>query len=130
MGADNDTYFGGGRDDAIGTNGLVVQDADVIGGTGNDLITYRLSSNVRVSLDNQFNDGNRGKENVRPDFEHGVFADLIRIGIGDGRGISDADRHGGQSRLRLGVAGEVAECVAPAESRRRHIAKAAVGFDR
>ena len=29
------------RDDSIGTNGLVVQDADVIGGTGNDLVTYR-----------------------------------------------------------------------------------------
>jgi RTX calcium-binding nonapeptide repeat (4 copies) len=69
MGADNDTYFGGGRNDSIGTNGLVVQDADVIGGTGVDLITYRNSSAVRVSLDNQFNDGNRGKENIRSDFE-------------------------------------------------------------
>jgi hypothetical protein len=71
MGTDDDTYFGALRDDSIGTNGLVVQDADVIGGTGNDLVTYRSSqSGVRVSLDGQFNDGNRGKENVRPDFEH------------------------------------------------------------
>ena len=70
MGADDDTYFGGGRDDSIGTNGLVVQDADVIGGTGNDLVTYRNSSTVTVTLDGQFNDGNRGKENIRPDFEH------------------------------------------------------------
>jgi Ca2+-binding RTX toxin-like protein len=71
MGADNDTYFGALRDDAIGVNGLVVQNADVIGGTGNDLITYRLGGGgVRVSLDGQFNDGDRGKENVRPDFEH------------------------------------------------------------
>jgi RTX calcium-binding nonapeptide repeat (4 copies) len=69
LGADNDTYFGGGRKDSIGTNGLVLQDADVIGGTGVDLITYRNSSATTVSLDNQFNDGNRGKENIRSDFE-------------------------------------------------------------
>jgi RTX calcium-binding nonapeptide repeat (4 copies) len=71
MGADNDAYFGGLRQDAFGTNGVLLQEADVIGGTGNDMVTYRNSSSaVRVSLDNQFNDGNRGKENVRPDFEH------------------------------------------------------------
>jgi hemolysin type calcium-binding protein len=69
MGADNDTYFGGGRDDSIGPNGLVVQDADVIGGTGTDLITYANAPAVRLSLDNQLNDGNRGKENIRSDFE-------------------------------------------------------------
>jgi hemolysin type calcium-binding protein len=71
LGADDDTYFGALRDDSIGSNGLVVQDADVIGGSGNDLVTYRSSdASVRVSLDAQFNDGNRGKENIRPDFEH------------------------------------------------------------
>ena len=71
MGADDDTYFGALRQDSIGVNGLVVQNADVLGGAGNDLITYRLGgSGVRVSLDGQFNDGNRGKENVRADFEH------------------------------------------------------------
>lgn len=69
MGVDNDTYHGGGRDDSIGPNGLVVQDADVIGGTGTDLITYANAPAVRLSLDNQFNDGNRGKENIRSDFE-------------------------------------------------------------
>jgi Ca2+-binding RTX toxin-like protein len=71
LGADDDTYFGALRKDSIGTNGLVVQDADVIGGTGNDLVTYRSAQGgVSVSLDNQFNDGNRGKENIRADFEH------------------------------------------------------------
>ena len=71
MGADDDTYFGALRDDSIGVNGMVVQNADVIGSTGTDLITYRLGGGgVRVSLDGQFNDGDRGKENVRPDFEH------------------------------------------------------------
>jgi len=71
MGAGDDTYFGALRDDSIGPNGLVVQDADVIGGSGADLVTYRSSQGgVRVSLDGQFNDGNRGAENVRPDFEH------------------------------------------------------------
>jgi hypothetical protein len=71
MGAGDDTYFGALRGDSIGPNGLVVRDADVIGGTGNDLVTYRSSQGgVRVSLDGQFNDGNRGAENVRPDFEH------------------------------------------------------------
>jgi Ca2+-binding RTX toxin-like protein len=74
MGADNDTYFGALRDDFIGTNGqpgIGVQNADVIGGAGNDLITYRLGGGgVRVSLDGQFNDGDRGKENIRADFEH------------------------------------------------------------
>lgn len=69
LGADDDTYFGGGRDDSIGPNGLVVQDADVIGGTGSDLISYQNAPAVRLSLDNQFNDGNRGKENIRSDFE-------------------------------------------------------------
>ena len=69
LGADDDRYFGGGRKDSIGQNGLVVQDADVIGGTGTDLISYANSSAVRLSLDNQFNDGNRGKENIRSDFE-------------------------------------------------------------
>jgi hypothetical protein len=71
MGTENDTYFGALRDDAFGVNGMLVQQADVIGGAGNDLITYRLGGGgVRVSLDGQFNDGDRGKENVRPDFEH------------------------------------------------------------
>jgi hypothetical protein len=69
LGADDDTYFGGGRKDSIGPNGLVVQDADVIGGTGSDLISYANAPAVRLSLDNQFNDGNRGKENIRSDFE-------------------------------------------------------------
>jgi Ca2+-binding RTX toxin-like protein len=69
LGTDNDTYHGGGRDDSIGPNGLVVQDADVIGGTGVDLISYANAPAVRLSLDNQFNDGNRGKENIRSDFE-------------------------------------------------------------
>jgi Ca2+-binding RTX toxin-like protein len=71
MGADDDTYFGALRDDSFGQNGLVVQDADVIGGSGSDLITYRSAQGgVRVSLDGQFNDGNRGRENIRPDWEH------------------------------------------------------------
>ena len=72
MGADDDTYFGALRDDHISsTNGLVVQDADVIGGSGADLISYRLSQrSVRVTLDGLFNDGNRGRENIRPDWEH------------------------------------------------------------
>jgi Ca2+-binding RTX toxin-like protein len=71
LGAGDDTYFGALRKDSIGQNGLVVQDADVIGGSGNDLISYSSAQGgVSVSLDNQFNDGNRGKENVRPDFEH------------------------------------------------------------
>ena len=71
MGADNDTYFGVVRKDSIGTNGLVVQDVDVLGGTGNDSISYRNSSSgVSVSLDGQFNDGSRNKENIRADFEH------------------------------------------------------------
>ena len=49
----------------------MVQDADVIGGTGDDLVTYRNSSAASACpLDGQFNDGNRGKENIRPDFEH------------------------------------------------------------
>jgi hypothetical protein len=69
MGADDDTYHGAGRDDSIGPNGLVVQDADVIGGTGSDLISYANAPAVRLSLDNQVNDGNRGKENIRSDFE-------------------------------------------------------------
>jgi serralysin len=69
LGTDNDTYHGGGRADSIGPNGLVVQDADVIGGTGVDLISYANAPAVRLSLDNQFNDGNRGKENIRSDFE-------------------------------------------------------------
>jgi hypothetical protein len=70
MGADDDTYFGDLRDDAVGPNGLVVQDADVFGGPGNDLLTYRLASNVKVSLDGQPNDGEFPRENARPDFEH------------------------------------------------------------
>jgi Ca2+-binding RTX toxin-like protein len=72
MGASDDTYFGALRRDFISdTNGLVVQDVDVIGGTGADLVTYRSSQGgVRVSLDNLTNDGNRGKENVRADWEH------------------------------------------------------------
>jgi hypothetical protein len=69
MGADDDAYHGAGRDDSIGPNGLVVQDADVIGGTGSDLISYAHAPAVRLSLDNQVNDGNRGKENIRSDFE-------------------------------------------------------------
>jgi hypothetical protein len=86
MGADNDTYFGVVRKDSIGTNGLVVQDVDVLGGTGNDLITYRNSSSgVPVSLDGQFNDGSRRKENVRPDFEHieGSNGDDTLVGSND-----------------------------------------------
>ncbi len=71
LGAGDDTYFGALRKDSIGENGLVVQDADVIGGSGNDLITYSSAlGGVSVSLDSQFNDGNRGKENIRADFEH------------------------------------------------------------
>ena len=42
----------------------------MIGGTGTDLISYaNWGAAVRLSLDNQFNDGNRGKENIRSDFE-------------------------------------------------------------
>ena len=38
--------------------------------SGNDTRRYRNSQGgVTVTLDNQFNDGNRGKENVRSDFE-------------------------------------------------------------
>lgn len=70
MGAEDDTYFGALRRDSIGTNGLVVQPVDVIGGSGFDHVTYRLAQGgVTVSLDGQFNDGDRGKENIRPDFE-------------------------------------------------------------
>jgi hypothetical protein len=85
LGADDDTYHGGGRDDSIGTNGLVVQDADVIGGTGSDLITYANAPAVRLSLDNQFNDGNRGKENIRSDFERivGSKGNDVLIGSDD-----------------------------------------------
>jgi hypothetical protein len=85
LGADDDTYFGGGRDDSIGTNGLVVQDADVIGGTGSDLISYQDAPAVRLSLDNQFNDGNRGKENIRSDFERivGSKGNDVLIGSDD-----------------------------------------------
>ena len=71
MGTEDDTYFGALRDDAFGVNGMLVQQADVIGGAGNDLITYRLGGGgIPVSLDGQFNDGDRRKENIRPDFEH------------------------------------------------------------
>lgn len=85
MGADDDTYHGAGRDDSIGPNGLVVQDADVIGGTGSDLITYANAPAVRLSLDNQFNDGNRGKENIRSDFERivGSKGNDILVGSDD-----------------------------------------------
>ncbi|HEX5782331.1 MAG TPA: calcium-binding protein [Solirubrobacteraceae bacterium] len=85
LGADDDTYFGGGRDDSIGPNGLVVQDADVIGGTGSDLISYANAPAVRLSLDNQFNDGNRGKENIRSDFERivGSKGNDVLIGSDD-----------------------------------------------
>jgi hypothetical protein len=70
MGADDDTYFGF-RVDSIGENGLVVQPADLIGGAGADLISYRFSQRgVRVSLDGVLNDGDRSKDNVRPDWEH------------------------------------------------------------
>ena len=69
MGTEDDTFFGVRRDDSIGTNGLVAQNVDVIGGTGSDLISYQNSSATRLSLDNQFNDGPRGKENIRSDFE-------------------------------------------------------------
>jgi Ca2+-binding RTX toxin-like protein len=71
MGAGDDTYFGALRRDSIGSNGLVVQPADVIGGSGADLLTYRSSQRgVTVTLDGQFNDGDRGEENARPDWEH------------------------------------------------------------
>jgi RTX calcium-binding nonapeptide repeat (4 copies) len=69
LGADDDTYFGAGRKDSIGDNGLVLQAADVIGGTGADTISYANASTVRLSLDNQLNDGDRSKENIRSDFE-------------------------------------------------------------
>jgi RTX calcium-binding nonapeptide repeat (4 copies) len=70
MGADDDTYFGF-RVDSIGTGGLVVQPADLIGGAGADLMSYRFSQRaVRVSLDGVLNDGDRSKDNVRPDWEH------------------------------------------------------------
>ena len=70
MGVEDDTYFGALRRDSIGTNGLVVQPVDVIGGSGFDHVTYRSAQGgVTVSLDGQFNDGDRGKENIRPDFE-------------------------------------------------------------
>ena len=85
LGADDDTYHGAGRDDSIGANGLVVQDADVIGGTGSDLITYANAPAVRLSLENQFNDGNRGKENIRSDFERivGSKGNDVLIGSDD-----------------------------------------------
>jgi hypothetical protein len=88
MGADDDTYHGAGRDDFIGRNGqsgVGVQDADVIGGTGSDLISYANAPAVRLSLDNQFNDGNRGRENIRPDFERivGSKGDDTLIGSDD-----------------------------------------------
>jgi hypothetical protein len=70
MGAGDDTYFGALRRDAIGTNGLVVQPVDVFGSSGFDHVTYRSAQGgVTVSLDGQLNDGDRGKENIRPDFE-------------------------------------------------------------
>jgi len=71
MGTGDDTYFGGVRRDSFGTNARLLQNADVIGGTGADLITYRSAQGgVTVSLDGQFNDGDRGRENIRPDWEH------------------------------------------------------------
>jgi hypothetical protein len=89
MGAGDDTYFGALRQDSIGTNGLVVRAADVISGTGNDLVTYRSSSRgVRVTLDGQLNDGDRSEENVRPDVEHVEGSNGIDTLIGS----NDADK--------------------------------------
>ena len=71
MGAGDDTYFGALREDSIGQNGKVVRPADVVSGTGNDLVTYRSSQRgVRATLDGLLNDGDRGAENIRPDVEH------------------------------------------------------------
>ena len=89
MGAGDDTYFGALREDSIGQNGKVVQHADVISGTGNDLVTYRSSQRgVRVTLDGLFNDGDRGKENIRPDVEHVEGSNGIDTLIGS----DDADK--------------------------------------
>ena len=92
-----------------GTNGLVVQPADVISGTGNDLVTYRSAQRgVRVSLDGQFNDGDRGKENIRPDVEHieGSNGNDTLIGSNDPNkveqftGLDGNDTHRGSRRDR------------------------------
>ena len=89
MGAGDDTYFGALREDSIGTNGLVVRAADVISGTGNDLVTYRSSQRgVRVTLDGVLNDGDRSKENIRPDVEHVEGSNGIDTLIGS----NDADK--------------------------------------
>ena len=68
MGAQDDTYFGGLRQDHVSKP---VQPADVIGGAGADLLTYRSAQRgVTVTLDGQSNDGDRSAENARPDWEH------------------------------------------------------------
>ena len=89
MGAGDDTYFGALREDSIGTNGRVVRPADVISGTGNDLVTYRSSQRgVRVTLDGVLNDGDRSEENIRPDVEHVEGSNGIDTLIGS----NDADK--------------------------------------
>ena len=89
MGAGDDTYFGALRQDAIGQNGKVVRPADVVSGTGNDLVTYRSSQRgVRVTLDGLLNDGDRGEENIRPDVEHVEGSNGIDTLIGS----DDADK--------------------------------------
>jgi hypothetical protein len=72
MGADDDTYFGALRVDSVGANTPAVQSIDLIGGAGADLLTYRSSQRaVTVTAgDGLVNDGDRGKENVRLDWEH------------------------------------------------------------
>ena len=89
MGAGDDTYFGALREDSIGQNGKVVRPADVVSGTGNDLVTYRSSQRgVRVTLDGLLNDGDRGAENIRPDVEHVEGSNGIDTLIGS----DDADK--------------------------------------
>ena len=110
MGAGDDTYFGALRRDSFnGTNGLVVQDADVIGGSGADLVTYRSAQGgVRVSLDGQFNDGNRGAENVRPDWEHVEGSDGIDIITGsDQEKVEQFTGRGGRDTISGGAGTDI-----------------------
>ena len=102
MGAGDDTYFGALRQDSIGQNGKVVRPADVVSGTGNDLVTYRSSQRgVRVTLDGLLNDGDRGEENIRPDVEHVEGSNGIDtlIGSDDAEKVEQFSGLGGNDTL-------------------------------
>ena len=84
MGADDDTYFGALRDDSIGTErprGPACRRHQRHRQRPRHL-SQSAQGGVRVSLDGQFNDGNRGQENIRPDAEHIVGSNGIDTLIG------------------------------------------------